>query len=70
MCCRARDQDKVEGKFVPYKERGCTDFIFLLAFIAGWAAIISMFGTAAHVGEPDRLVVSSCVVCVRVFDVM
>ena len=39
----------------PVKNRGCTDIICCLAFIAHWVVFIMLFGIALGEGDPARL---------------
>eukprot|EP00808_Paulinella_micropora_P008797 g44557.t1 len=50
-CCYDKDgHNKIKAHVVPYRERGCTDFLFLLAFLASWAVIAALLGWAEENG--------------------
>ena len=55
-CCRCKRGDPGPLTSIrPYKDRSCTDVLFLLLFIGCWAAMGYTCYLAIHNGNPDRL---------------
>lgn len=49
-CCSDDDNSEPQLVFKPAKQRGCTDILCLLLFVAIWATIIALFISAANKG--------------------
>lgn len=57
FCLCEERTDKPPAKLVPYRDRSCTDVLFLILFIAGWIGIIILFSTAVKDGgDPNKIV--------------
>jgi len=56
-CCYNEKHETPATKVVPYKDRSCTDILFLALYIAGWVAIIILFAEAVKAGgDPNRII--------------